>query len=220
MPSCRRDTGIGTVGADAATAASTDPEGTTAMIRSTIRRIVTGAVVAALPVGAVSLPHKAWAASDTSTQRLVVTQTDYFPKAGDDPSTFYGIFSLDGVCGFAHADYTQSDTETFFVAQHENGATGYKYNAVGKIDDEPWTITPVDDNGVSGSTFSGTADEVATSKGYDNGARATSVNYSFDGTATSAEGQRLHLVIKGILRTDDQGNVTRFDWGVQSCQLH
>jgi len=192
------------------------------MIRSIIRRVIAGAVVAAVPVGAVSLPHKAFAAANDNngTQHFVAQQTDYFPKPGDDPSTFYGIFSLDGVCGFAHANYTQSDTETFFIAQHENGATNYKYNAVGKIDDEPWTITPVDDNGVVGSTYSGTADEVATSKGGNDGMAPTSVNYTFGGTATNAAGERIHLIVKGVLRADDQGNITRFDWGVQSCQLH
>ena len=102
-----------------------------------IRTAVSTLLLPAPAIAYVAVAPKAHAASETATQHYVAQQTDYFPKAGDDPSTFYGIFSLDGVCGYAHADYTQSDTETFFIAQHNNGTTGYKYNAVGKIDDEP-----------------------------------------------------------------------------------
>ena len=189
--------------------------------RTIIRRAIAAAVVTgAIPTGIVAWPGHAHAASTTATDHYVATQTDYFPKAGDDPSTFYGIFSLDGVCGFAHADYTQSDTETFFIAQHNNGQTSYKYNAVGRIDDEAWSITPVSADGVAGATFSGTADEVATSTGYADGSMPTSVNYSFDGAATNPAGQRIRLVVKGVMRTGSDGDITRFDWGVQSCQLH
>jgi hypothetical protein len=184
-----------------------------------IRRVVTTAAVAtAIPVSLLAWPGPANAASTNATDHFVATQTDYFPKAGDDPSTFYGIFSLDGVCGFAHATYSQSDTETFFVAQHNNGQTSYKYNSIGRIDNEPWTITPVSADGTAGSTYAGTADEVATSTGYADGGVPTSVNYSFIGNATNPEGQRIHLVVKGILRSDSTGEITRFDWGVQSCQ--
>jgi hypothetical protein len=176
-------------------------------------------ITLAATAAALACPAAAHAAPPR-TDHMVVTETDYFPKAGDDPSTFYGIFSLDGVCGFAHADYTQSDTETFFIAQHNNDVTGYKYNAVGKIDDESWTLTPVTADGTRLATFTGTADEVATAVGVDNGATPLSVNYSFHGTATNPAGQRLQLVIKGVLRTDAAHEVTRFDWGVQSCAVH
>ena len=185
-----------------------------------IRTAVTTLLLPAPAIAYVAVSPKAHAASETATQHYVAQQTDYFPKAGDDPSTFYGIFSLDGVCGYAHADYTQSDTETFFIAQHNNGMTGYKYNAVGKIDDEPWTLTPVTADGTRLSTYTGTADEVATSTGTDNGSMPRSVNYTFDGTATNAAGQQLRLLVKGVMRTDSDGNISRFDWGVQSCQLH
>jgi hypothetical protein len=179
-------------------------------------RAATVAVVAAM-----SAAGTAPAVADSNgTQHFVATQTDYFPKPGDDASTFYGIFSLDGACGFSSASFTQSDTETFFVAQHQNGQTGYKYNSVGKIDDERWTFTPKNPDGTVLPTFSGTADEVATAVGTDNGATPSSINFSFDGTAASAAGQRLHLVIKGVLRTARDGSVTRFDWGVQGCQVH
>jgi hypothetical protein len=46
------------------------------------------------------------------------------------------------------------------------------------------------------------------------------VNYTFDGTATDPSGQRLRLIVKGVLRTDADHMITRFDWGVQSCQVH
>jgi hypothetical protein len=193
--------------------------GTTRSTRAA-RRLVAGAAIAAMPAGVLALPTTAFADSSQATDHFVAQQTDYFPKAGDDPTTFYGIFSLDGACGYDSATYSQSDTETFFVAQHNNGQTGYKYNSVGKIDDETWTFSPLDADGNTITTFSGTADEVATAVGTDNGAAPRSVNYSFIGNATSPDGQTLHLVVKGILRSDDQGNVTRFDWGIQSCVVH
>jgi hypothetical protein len=180
-------------------------------------RAATVAMISALAAAA-SAP--AAGADSNGTDHFVVTQTDYFPKPGDDPGTFYGIFSLDGACGFPSASFTQSDTETFFVAQHQNGQTGYKYNSVGKINDEDWTLTPKSADGTVLPRFSGTADEVATAVGTDNGATASSVNYSFDGTAANAAGHRLHLIIKGVLRTGADGSVTRFDWGVQACQVH
>lgn len=189
------------------------------MHRSFIRNVVAGSVVVAgVPTGLFGWSAHAHAESTTATDHYVATQTDYFPKPGDDPSTFYGIFGLDGVCGFAHARYTQSDTETFFIAQHNNGRTNYRYNAVGRIKDEPWSITPVSADGVVGATYYGTADEVATSTGYADGAMPTSVNYTFVGTATNAAGQSLRLLVKGILRAGSDGSVTRFDWGVQSCR--
>jgi len=190
------------------------------------RSIISRTIAIAATVGTAALaPHyAAHAASsgvgDRATDHFVATQTDYFPKAGDDPSTFYGIFSLDGVCGYEHALYTQADTETFFVAQHNNGATSYKYNAIGRIDNEPWTIDPIDTDGHMLPVFSGTADEVATSTGVSNGTMPLSVNYSFVGSARNSAGQTLRLVVKGVLRTDADGNITRFDWGVQSCTVH
>src|SRR5437868_3876074 len=175
-----------------------------------LRRLIAAAIVAgAAPTGVLAWPGHAHAASDAGTNHYVAQQTDYFPRPGDDPSTFYGIFSLDGVCGFAHATYSQSDTETFFIAQHQNATTSYKYNAVGKIDDEPWTITPVAADGQAGDTFTGSADEVATSRGYDGGAMPSSINYTFDGTATDINGHHIHHIVKGTLRADAGGNVTR-----------
>ena len=185
-----------------------------------IRTAVSTLLLPAPAIAYVAVAPKAHAASETATQHYVAQQTDYFPKAGDDPSTFYGIFSLDGVCGYAHAFYTQADTETFFVAQHNNGATSYKYNAIGRIDNEPWTIDPIDTDGHMLPVFSGTADEVATSVGVNDGTMPLSVNYSFIGTATNSAGQTLHLVVKGTLRADADGTITRFDWGVQSCTVH
>ena len=184
------------------------------------RRVVAGAAVAAMPLGVLAMPSTAFASSTQATDHFVVQETDYFPKAGDDPTTFYGIFSLDGACGYDHVAYSQSDTETFFVAQHNTAQTGYQYNSVGKIDDEAWTFSPLDANGDPITTFAGTADEVATATGLDNGTMATSVNYSFVGTASDPGGRVVHLVVKGILRTDSEHNVTRFDWGVQSCVVH
>ena len=70
------------------------------------------------------------------------------------------------------------------------------------------------------ATFSGTADEVATATGTSGGAVPTSVNFGFHGKALNATGRTLDLVIRGVLRTDKDGNVTRFDWGVQSCTVH
>ena len=180
------------------------------------RRAATVAITAALSAAGTAPA----VAESNGTQHLVMTQTDYFPKPGDDAGTFYGIFSLDGACGFPSASFTQSDTETFFVAQHENGQTGYKYNSVGKINNELWSFTPRNSDGTVLPTFSGTADEVATAVGTDNGATPSSVNFTFDGTAANATGQRLHLIVKGVLRTASDGSVTRFDWGVQTCQVH
>ena len=188
---------------------------------STRRRTAALAGLAlAASAGAVSLSSPAAADPGNGTQHLVAQQTDYFPRPGDDASTFYDIFSLDGVCGFASALYSVSDTETFFVAQHQTQATGYKYNSVGKIDNEQWSLTPVAADGTTLPTFSGTADEVATAVGIDAGATPLSVNYSFHGTATNPAGQRLDLVVKGVVRTDADHNITRFDWGVQSCNVH
>jgi hypothetical protein len=187
------------------------------------RPALIGSVVlgAALPFAtALAVPEAAHADSTQGTDHFVVTETDYFPKAGDDPTTFWGIFSLDGACGFASSSITVDDTETFFVAQHNNGATGFKYNSVGHIQNEAWTLTPRTADGTVLPTFSGTADEVATATGTGGGANATSVNFGFHGKASNAAGRTLDLVIKGVLRTDKDGNVSRFDWGVQSCNVH
>jgi hypothetical protein len=187
------------------------------MLSSLSARAGTVLLLSALTAG-VTAP--AALADGNGTEHLVVTQTDYFPKPGDDPGTFYGLFSLDGACGFPSAGFSQSDTETFFIAQHENGRTGFKYNSVGKIDDEPWTFTANNADGTPLTTFAGTADEVATAVGTDNGATPRSVNYTFDGTAADPAGRRLRLIVKGVLRTAADGSITRFDWGVQACQLH
>ena len=185
-------------------------------------------LAAALPLAAgLAAPAAAHAAVRTavrvgSTQgsdHMVITNTDYFPKAGDDATTFWGIFSLDGACGFASSTISIVDTETFFVTQHNNGATGLKYNSVGRIDDEAWTLTPTTTDGTVLPTFTGTADEVATATGTGGGAIPSSVNFGFHGSATNAAGRTLQLVIRGVLRTDKDGNVTRFDWGVQSCTV-
>ncbi len=182
-------------------------------------------IAAAVPlVAALAAPAAAHAALRTAESRgsdhFVVTDTDYFPKAGDDATTFWDIFSLDGACGFASSTFTVADTETFFVTQHNNGATGFKYNSVGRIDNEAWTLTPTTADGTVLPTFSGTADEVATATGTGGGTSPTSVNFGFHGTASDATGRTLQLVIRGVLRTDKDGNLTRFDWGVQSCTIH
>jgi hypothetical protein len=190
-------------------------------------RLALAAAALPLAVG-IAAPAAAHAALRTAihadsaqgSDHLVLTDTDYFPKAGDDATTFWDIFSLDGACGFASSTFTVSDTETFFVTQHNNGATGFKYNSVGHIQNEAWTLTPRTADGTVLPTFSGTADEVATATGTGGGANATSVNFGFHGKASNAAGRTLDLVIKGVLRTDKDGNVSRFDWGVQSCNVH
>jgi len=181
-------------------------------------------IAAAVPVvAALAAPAAAHAALRTAesqgSDHFVATQTDYFPKAGDDATTFWDIFSLDGACGFASSTFTVADTETFFVTQHNNGATGFKYNSVGRIDNEAWTLTPRTTDGTVLPTFTGTADEVATATGTDGGATPTSVNFGFHGTASDPTGRTLQLVIRGVFRTDKDGNMTRFDWGVQSCTV-
>ena len=182
-------------------------------------------IAAAVPVVAVlAAPAAAHAALRTvesqGSDHFVATETDYFPKAGDDATTFWDIFSLDGACGFASSTFTVADTETFFITQHNNGATGFKYNSVGRIDDEAWTLTPTAADGTVLPTFSGTADEVATATGTGGGTSPSSVNFSFHGKASDSGGRTLQLVVKGVLRTDKDGNVSRFDWGVQSCTIH
>lgn len=182
-------------------------------------------IAAAVPVVAVlaapAAAHAALrAAENQGSDHIVITDTDYFPKAGDDATTFWDIFSLDGACGFASSTFTVADTETFFVTQHNNGATGFKYNSVGRIDNEAWTLTPTTADGTVLPTFSGTADEVATATGTGGGTSPTSVNFGFHGTASDATGRTLQLVIRGVMRTDKDGNLTRFDWGVQSCTIH
>ena len=182
--------------------------------------IASAVLGAALPIAtALVVPVEAHADSTQGSDHFVVTQTDYFPKAGDDATTFWGIFSLDGACGFTSSTFTVADTETFFVTQHNNGATGYKYNSVGRIDNEAWTLTPRTAAGTVLPTFSGTADEVATATGTGGGTTPTSVNFGFHGKASNAAGRTLDLVIRGVFRTDKDGNLTRFDWGVQSCTL-
>ncbi len=182
--------------------------------------IASAVLGAALPIAtALVVPVEAHADSTQGSDHFVVTQTDYFPKADDDATTFWGIFSLDGACGFASSTFTVADTETFFVTQHNNGATGFKYNSVGRIDNEAWTLTPRTADGTVLPTFSGTADEVATAMGTGGGSVPTSVNFGFHGTASNATGRTLELVIRGVLRTDKDGNVSRFDWGVQSCTV-
>jgi hypothetical protein len=182
--------------------------------------IASAVLGAALPIAtALVVPAAAQADSTQASDHFVATQTDYFPKAGDDASTFWDIFSLDGACGFASSTFTVADTETFFVTQHNNGATGFKYNSVGRIDNEAWTLTPRTADGSVLPTFSGTADEVATATGTGGGSVPTSVNFGFHGKASNATGRTLDLVISGVLRTGKDGNVTRFDWGVQSCTV-
>jgi hypothetical protein len=181
-------------------------------------------IAAAVPVvAALAAPAAAHAAlraaESKGSDHMVITETDYFPKAGDDATTFWGIFSLDGACGFASSSITVNDTETFFVTQHNNGTTGFKYNSVGRIDNEAWTLTPTTADGTVLPTFTGTADEVATATGTGGGSTPGSVNFSFHGKASDVAGRTLQMVIKGVLRTDKDGNVTRFDWGVQSCTV-
>lgn len=187
------------------------------------RTLIAAAVpLAAGVVAGVAAPSAAHAAvrvaASQGSDHFVVQETDYFPKAGDDPGTFWGIFRLDGACGFASSTFTVADTETFFVTQHQNGATSLKYNSVGLIRGEQWTLTPTAADGTVLPTFSGTANETATATGTGGGTTPTSVNFGFEGSASDAQGHTVHLVVRGVLRTKD-GDVTRFDWGVQSCTV-
>ena len=184
-------------------------------------------VTAGLPIAAgIAAPAAAHAAlraavhaDSQGSDHMVLTDTDYFPKPGDDGTSFWGIFSLDGACGFASSTISIVDTETFFVTQHSNGATGLKYNSVGHIQNEAWTLTPTTTDGTVLPTFTGTADEVATATGTGGGTAPSSVNFGFHGSATNSAGRTIQLVIRGVLRSDKDGNVSRFDWGVQSCTV-
>ncbi len=171
----------------------------------------------------------AWAEHDPAgeehsngTIRLVEVESGSYPGPGDDAETFYGFFSLEGVCGFDSARMTLEYTETFFVALHQQGTRAGGFNAVGRIDDEAFTYEVLDASGDVVDTYTGTADELGTAVGSltEDGQTLDHSNYSFLGTATNEEGSTLRLMVKGRYRTDPQtGELRRFDYSVQSCRV-
>lgn len=164
-----------------------------------------------------------FASAETATpgvEHFVHTETSAYPGPGDDPNSFYGIFSLDGACGFTSARFAQNDTENFYVTQHDNGAAAGDWQARAIISDEPWSFVAEDADHTAVATFTGTADEFVTARGDDSPEGFHSINYRFDGTAVDATGRSLHLIVQGRLRSDQAGQVTRFDYDVQSCTLH
>lgn len=189
--------------------------------RRAITALTAVAAVAALtPAGWSS----AFARSDGSagTIRLVVVESGTYPSAGDDPETFYGLFSLEGACGFDRARITLQYTESFFVALHQRGTRAGGYNGLGRIDDEAFTLEVLDAAGNVLKTYTGTADEHATAVGIitDDEQTLQHSNYSFIGTASSGDGSTIRLVVKGRYRTDPQsGELRRFDYGIKSCRV-
>lgn len=186
--------------------------------RFTTKACVTGALTAATLL----LPTvPAWAGADTpGTEHFVHTETGAYPGPGDDPNSFYGIFSLDGACGFASARFAQSDTENFYITQHDNGAAAGQWQARAVIADEPWSFVAEDADHQAVQVFSGTADEFVTARGDETPQGFQSINYRFDGTAVDDAGHSLHLIVSGRLRTDRADQITRFDYSVQTCTVH
>lgn len=189
--------------------------------RRTITAVIAVAAAAALaPAGWSS----AFAQSDRSagTIRLVVVESGTYPSAGDDPETFYGLFSLEGACGFDRARIALQYTESFFVALHQGGTRAGGYNGLGRIDDEAFTLEVLDADGNVLQTYTGTADEHATAVGItsDDGQALQHSNYSFLATGSSGDGSTIRLAVKGRYRTDPQtGELRRFDYGIKSCRV-
>ena len=186
-------------------------------------RSIRNASVAGIAAAALLAPAAiAWAdtGGTPGTEHFVHTETDAYPGPGGDPNSFYGIFSLDGACGFAHAEFAQSDTENFYVTQHDNGAAAGDWQARAIIANEPWSFVAEDADHNPTVTFKGTADEFVTARGDDSPQGYQSINYRFDGTASDAAGHTLHLIVTGRLRSDRTGDVTRFDYAVQTCTVH
>jgi hypothetical protein len=188
-------------------------------LRSITKAGIAGGVAAAAVLASTS---PAWAATGTTpgTEHFVHTETSAYPGPGDDPNSFYGIFSLDGACGFASARFAQSDTENFYIVQHDDGAAAGDWQARAIIADEPWSFVAEDADHYPVATFNGTADEFVTARGDDSPQGYHSINYRFDGTAVDAAGESLHLIVQGRLRSDQADQITRFDYHVQSCTLH
>lgn len=193
-------------------------------------RSVWGAMAIATGVGALwSAPSSVWAesspadgANSNGTIRFVEVVSGSYPNQDDDPETFYGLFSLEGACGFHRARIALDYTESFFIALHQKGTRAGGYNALGKIEDEAFSFEALDADGEVVKTYTGSADEHATAVGSvdQDGQTLQHSNYSFMGTATSEDGSSLRLVVKGRYRTDPRtGELRRFDYGIQSCRV-
>ncbi|MDP9404294.1 MAG: hypothetical protein M3P85_13425 [Actinomycetota bacterium] len=55
-----------------------------------------------------------------------------YPGPYEDAGTFYGFFSLDGLCGFLRARMFLDYTESFLVAFRQQGAKADRFNALGQ----------------------------------------------------------------------------------------
>src|SRR5919198_16593 len=119
-------------------------------------------IASGLTAAAVLTPAAAaWAdtGGTPGVEHLVYTETSAYPGPGDDPNSFYGIFRLDGACGFPAAQFAQSDTENFYITQHDVGAADGDWQARAIIDDEAWSFVAEDADHNPVTTFKGTADE-------------------------------------------------------------
>lgn len=188
-------------------------------IRSTVQACIAGGIAAAALLAPTAT---AWAdtGGTPGVEHYVHTETSAYPGPDDDPNAFYGIFSLDGACGYPSAQFAQSDTENFYITQHDNGAAAGNWQARAIIADEPWSFVATDADHNPINTFQGSADEFVTARGADTPQGFQSINYRFDGTASDDAGHALHLIVTGRLRTDRDENVTRFDYAVQTCTVH
>lgn len=176
-----------------------------------------------------SAPSAAWAESNPignessrGTIRFIEVEPGTYPGPEDDPETFYGFFSLEGVCGFERARMTLDYTETFLVGIHQQGARAGGFNVLGKINDEAFTIEVLNATGEVVDTYTGTADELGTSRGTlsEDDATLDHSNYTFIGTATNDGGSTLRLLVNGRYRTDPRtGELRTLDYSVQSCQV-
>ncbi|HEV2070982.1 MAG TPA: hypothetical protein VGR26_14425 [Acidimicrobiales bacterium] len=193
-------------------------------------RPLRAAMAIATGVGALgSAPLSVWAESSPAegmtsngTIRFAEVESGSYPSQDDDPETFYGLFSLEGACGFDRARIALDYTESFFIALHQKGTRAGGYNALGKIEDEAFSLEVLDANGAVVRTYTGSADEHATAVGSvdQDGQTLQHSNYSFMGTATSDDGSSLRLIVKGRYRTDPRtGELRRFDYGIQSCRV-
>ena len=182
-------------------------------------RTALASTIAALAVLAPTTTSFADTGGTPGAVHFVHTETSAYPGPGDDPNAFYGIFALDGACGYPSARFAQSDTENFYVTQHDNGAAAGTWEARAIISDEPWSFVGEDAAHNPTTVYQGTADEFVTARGADSPQGFQSINYRFDGTASDPAGHVLHLIVQGRLRTDPVGDITRFDYFVQSCTI-
>ena len=185
-------------------------------VRPTFKACITGGILTAT----VLLPTAARADQAPGTVHFVHRESSAYPGPDDDPNSFYGIFSLDGSCGFESARFAQSDTETFYITQHESGAAAGDWQARAVIADEPWSFVAEDADHHPIRTFTGAADEFVTARGDDSPQGYHDLDYRFDGTASDDAGHALHLIVKGRMRSDQSGQITRFDYDVQTCTVH